>query len=112
MTLTNHPRLFPVEDYDPKPEWPCPHCGGMPIPHADGFVSIDPCLERELSDVALACCGHGQTDRAFIVLEPGCHPYTLLHQLTNPTVLRGPDALACFAALGVGPDADRYLRRR
>lgn len=90
MLFTGEPYAIP-RDAD---RWPCPHCGGMPLPEQGfehlPFVGHDPCL-GQLDGVRFACCGHGRAWE---------HPYVVL---AGSVVLRDAAALAYFQALGVGP---------
>jgi hypothetical protein len=94
--------------FNPQPYESCRRCGKPPLAHTTGEVagllSIDACLGGELPDVAEACCGHGDVEHAYVVVAPGCQPWTFTKDLTVPnTTLRGKDAIDYFASLGVGP---------
>ena len=122
MTSAAHAELmhlFDPEPYTLSPEkrWPCPRCGGMPIP-APAFEPFpypaDPCLGW-LADVAGACCGHGLSGdpdpwdrtgdhrRPYVAISPGSRSHTGVDKLTDNVILHGDEALAFFRSLGVGP---------
>jgi hypothetical protein len=64
-----------------KPARPFP-----PLPHSNGHLAIDPCSGGELPDVAIACCGHGITESAFVLISPSCAPFTFPADLPAPPI--------------------------
>jgi hypothetical protein len=99
------PRLFDVEPYERvEPDTTtCQRCGAVREPLPDDPRGIDPCLQGYLPDVAHACCGHDNPERAYVVIAAGAKPNQWFGTLNDPQVLHGDDALRYFTTFGVGP---------
>lgn len=84
---------FYADNWIPTRLWndrPCRKCGSVPTPfRSESQEYDDPCIP-DLPGVRFACCGHGDTHHAYLVLDDG-------------TDLRGSEATRKMRELGGTP---------
>lgn len=69
----------------------CRKCGETALPGPE--QGLDPCLGL-LPGVSAACCGHGETEAAYVVIGGG--PGQESRQIENGVTLQGEEAQAYF----------------